>query len=184
MQQTNCHPFRHGRWLFMHNGVIDGFAKVKRDLALAVDPSLFPEHRGLDRLRVIFFLALTFGLEDDPPAAVARTIGLVEAVGREHGVEYPFQMTVATTDGERLGPSATRARASHGRSSSAPTSRRCASSTRTIARAPEARRRDAARRLRAARRPRRRLERGARVELGVVQPGEDELHPFEPVAPS
>ncbi|MFZ0083571.1 MAG: class II glutamine amidotransferase, partial [Trebonia sp.] len=22
VQQTNCHPFRHGRWLFMHNGFI------------------------------------------------------------------------------------------------------------------------------------------------------------------
>ena len=21
VQQTNCHPFRHGRWLWMHNGV-------------------------------------------------------------------------------------------------------------------------------------------------------------------
>ena len=25
VQQTNCHPFRHGRWLFMHNGFIDDF---------------------------------------------------------------------------------------------------------------------------------------------------------------
>ena len=37
VQQTNCHPFRHGRWLFMHNGFIDGFAAIKRDLVLAVD---------------------------------------------------------------------------------------------------------------------------------------------------
>ena len=27
VQQTNCHPFRHGRWLFVHNGVIDGFRR-------------------------------------------------------------------------------------------------------------------------------------------------------------
>ena len=26
VQQTNCHPFRHGRWLFMHNGYIDELA--------------------------------------------------------------------------------------------------------------------------------------------------------------
>ena len=41
VQQTNCHPFRHSRWLFVHNGLIDGFAKLRRDLMLAVDPSLF-----------------------------------------------------------------------------------------------------------------------------------------------
>src|SRR4249920_3951268 len=42
VQGTNCHPFRHGRWLFMHNGMINGFTHMKRELALAVDASLFP----------------------------------------------------------------------------------------------------------------------------------------------
>ena len=46
VQQTNCHPFRHGRWLFMHNGFIDELAQVKRDLALAIDASLYPEIAG------------------------------------------------------------------------------------------------------------------------------------------
>ena len=43
VQQTNCHPFRHGRWLFMHNGFIADLGRVKRDLAMAVDESLYPE---------------------------------------------------------------------------------------------------------------------------------------------
>ena len=99
VQQTNCHPFRHGRWLWMHNGAIREFPVVKRDLALAVDPSLYPEIEGSTDTEVFFYLALTFGLEDDPPAAVARAVGLIEATGRAHGVEHPIQMTVATTDG-------------------------------------------------------------------------------------
>ena len=100
--QTNCHPFRHGRWLFMHNGFIDGFAAVKRDLVLAADESLFPEIKGTADTEVLFCLALTFGLEDDPPDAVARAIGFVEELGRARGVQYPFQGTIATTDGESL----------------------------------------------------------------------------------
>ena len=72
VQQTNCHPFRHGRWLFMHNGFLDGFHEVKRDLALAVDPALYPEIEGTTDTELMFYLALTFGLEDDPPEAVAR----------------------------------------------------------------------------------------------------------------
>ena len=102
VQQTNCHPFRHGRWLFMHNGFVDGFASIKRDLVLAVDEALYPEIRGQADTEIIFFLALTFGLEDDPPEAVARTIGLVEEYGRRRGVEYPFQGTIATANGEHL----------------------------------------------------------------------------------
>ena len=102
VQQTNCHPFRHGRWLFMHNGFIDGFATIKRDLVLTVDESLFPEIKGQTDTEVLFYLALTFGLEDDPPDAVARAIGFVEACGRRLGITYPFQGTIATTDGESL----------------------------------------------------------------------------------
>jgi predicted glutamine amidotransferase len=102
VQQANCHPFRHGRWLFMHNGFIDGFAAVKRDLVLAVDESLFPQIKGTADTEVLFYLALTFGLAEDPPAAVARAIGFVEACGRARGIRYPFQGTIATTDGETL----------------------------------------------------------------------------------
>ena len=102
VQQTNCHPFRHGRWLFMHNGFIDGFAAIKRDLVFAVDESLYPEIKGQTDTETLFYLALTFGLEDDPPDAVARAIGFVEACGRRRGFKYPFQGTIATTDGESL----------------------------------------------------------------------------------
>ena len=102
VQQTNCHPFRHGRWLWMHNGVIRDFHEVKRDLVLAVDPSLYPEIEGSTDSEVFFYLALTFGLEDDPPAAVEAAVGLIEEIGRRHGVEHPIQMTVATTDGTRV----------------------------------------------------------------------------------
>ena len=38
VEQTNCHPFRHDRWLFMHNGFIDGYLDLRRELLLAVEP--------------------------------------------------------------------------------------------------------------------------------------------------
>jgi glutamine amidotransferase len=102
VQQTNCHPFRHGKWLWAHNGVVHDYAKVRRDLLLAVDPSLFPFIEGSADSEVLFFLALTLGLDADPPVAVARMIGLVEQIGHARGVAFPFQGTIATTDGERL----------------------------------------------------------------------------------
>jgi predicted glutamine amidotransferase len=100
VQQTNCHPFRHGRWLLAHNGFIGGLDLVRRDLALAVDPSLFPDIEGTTDTELLFHLALTHGLEDDPPTAMGRAVGLVEAIGRRRGVRYPIQMTVVTTDGD------------------------------------------------------------------------------------
>lgn len=100
VQQTNCHPFRHGRWLWMHNGLIADYPAVRRDLALAVDPALYPEIQGSTDSETLFYLALTFGLEEDPPAGVARAVGFVEETGRRHGIVHPIQMTVATTDGD------------------------------------------------------------------------------------
>jgi predicted glutamine amidotransferase len=100
VQLTNCHPFRRGRWLFMHNGLIHGFHAAKRDLAMAVDSSLYADIEGTTDTELFFYLTLTFGLEDDPPAAVARAVGLIEETGRRHGEAFPLQMTVATTDGE------------------------------------------------------------------------------------
>jgi glutamine amidotransferase len=102
VQQTNCHPFRHGQWLFVHNGVLAGFDAMRRELLLAIDPSLFDGVVGSTDSEALFYLALTFGLEDDPLGAMERAVGFVEATAREHGVEHPVQMTVGVSNGERL----------------------------------------------------------------------------------
>ncbi len=102
VQQTNCHPFRHDNWLWAHNGLVRDFARVKRDLVLAIDPDLYPQINGTTDSEIIFNLALTFGLQSEPVVAVEKMIGFVEDVGRSHGVEYPIQMTVTTTDGVNL----------------------------------------------------------------------------------
>ena len=102
VQMTNCHPFRHEQWLWMHNGALAGFHGLRRDLLLAVAPELFPDIGGSTDSELFFYLALTFGLREDPPAAVARAVGLIEEVGRAHGEQFPIQMTVATTDGDTL----------------------------------------------------------------------------------
>ena len=86
----------------MHNGLIRDFHRVKRDLVLRVDPSLYPEIEGSTDSELFFFLALTLGLEDDPPAAVEQAVGVIEQVGRGLGIDHPIQMTVATSDGRSV----------------------------------------------------------------------------------
>jgi predicted glutamine amidotransferase len=102
VQQTNCHPFRHGRWLFVHNGVVAGFHQMRRELMLAVDPDLFADFHGSTDSEVIFRLALTFGLEEDPIEAVERAIGFVEETARKHGIENTVQASMGLSDGVRL----------------------------------------------------------------------------------
>ena len=102
VQQTNCHPFRFGKWLWVHNGLVREFPRVKRELVLMVDESLYTSIEGSTDSELMFYLALTLGLEEDPPGAVERMVGLVEEAGRRHGIEYPLQMTIATTDGKNV----------------------------------------------------------------------------------
>jgi len=184
VQQTNCHPFRHGRWLWMHNGFIGGFAQVKRDLVLAIDPDLYPEIEGSTDSEVFFHLALTLGLEQDPPAAVERAVGVIEDTGRRHGVEHPIQMTVATTDGERT--YAFRY-SSQGRSRSlffstdlrrlrtlhplAPALADLGEETRLVVSEPLTDLSDAWNEI-------------PESSWGVIQPGADEMHPFHPRDPA
>src|SRR5256886_1488436 len=102
VQQTNCHPFRYGRWLWQHNGVVRGYPAVKRDLLLGVDPVLFPAITGSTDSELMFYLALSFGLRDEPVRAVETMVGFIEAVGHRHGIAHPIQLTIATSDGDRL----------------------------------------------------------------------------------
>ncbi len=102
VQQTNCHPFRQGQWLFVHNGVIQGFEHMRRELMLAIAPELFANVQGSTDSEVLFHLALTFGLEHDPVGALELAVGLVEATAVNHGIENAVQTSLGVTDGERL----------------------------------------------------------------------------------
>lgn len=101
-QETNCHPFRYGRWLFAHNGSIRDYPTVRRELMMMIDPDLFPAIEGSTDSEVMFFLALTFGLGLEPLTALERMVGVVEDVGHRKGVAQPVNMTVSATDGEQI----------------------------------------------------------------------------------
>jgi glutamine amidotransferase len=88
--------------LFVHNGVIQGFEEMRRELMLAVAPELFSGIKGSTDSEVLFHLALTYGLEHDPIAALELAVGLVEATAVEHGIENAVQTSLGVTDGERL----------------------------------------------------------------------------------
>jgi predicted glutamine amidotransferase len=102
VQNSNCHPFAFGNWLFQHNGAVPQFGRLKRQLMLDIDPQLFPAVQGSTDSEIMFFLALTFGLRDDPVEALARTMGHVERARTQAGIEAPIFFSACTSEGERL----------------------------------------------------------------------------------
>ena len=102
VQRSNCHPFSHKNWLFVHNGVLNEFEKVKRDLVFEIDQQLYPFISGTTDSEIMFYLALTFGMVDDVSGGLSRMVGFVEKVCRRHGVENGIQMTLGISDGHSL----------------------------------------------------------------------------------
>ena len=111
IQETNCHPFRHGRWLFVHNGVIAGFHEMRRELMLEVAPELFPEIEGSTDSEVLFHLALTYGLEHDPVAALERRSGSSRRRRSSTASSTRCRRASASPTASGCGRSATRRRA-------------------------------------------------------------------------
>jgi predicted glutamine amidotransferase len=102
VQRTNCHPFHHGKWLFVHNGLINDFEKLHRDLAFAISPDLFPRIEGTTDSELMFLLALSFGMDGDVKTGLERMAGLVEDTAASQGVKNAVQMTLGISDGESL----------------------------------------------------------------------------------
>ena len=100
--RSNCHPFRFGHWLFMHNGQIGEFEKSRRDLAFAVHPALFRHIKGSTDSEVFFYLLVGAGLGGDLLGALARAIDTVEDGRSANSVAEPFLLTAAFCDGETI----------------------------------------------------------------------------------
>lgn len=102
ISEQNCHPFVHDGWMFQHNGEINGFAALKRELTFDVDPARYPAILGNADSEVCFFLALSYGLAADPVGGLTRMVNRIERARRERSITEPFRATICASDGSQL----------------------------------------------------------------------------------
>lgn len=100
--RANCHPFSVGSWLFMHNGQIGGYDRMKRQLENEIPDGLYEHRRGTTDSELLFLLMLANGLERDPRGATESALQTVEHYMRKHGVEEPLRVTAAFTKGDHV----------------------------------------------------------------------------------
>ncbi|MGE0312112.1 MAG: class II glutamine amidotransferase [Lautropia sp.] len=100
--RDNCHPFSVGPWLFMHNGQIGEFAKVRRRIESMIPDDLYPHRRGGTDSEAIFLIALAAIEHDGPAAAIAQTLARVQDEMSAAGITAPLRFAAALTDGRRL----------------------------------------------------------------------------------
>jgi ergothioneine biosynthesis protein EgtC len=106
VNEANCHPFRFGRHLFMHNGDVGNFAQVRRRLLETVCDDAFSNVFGSTDSEHVFalFIDELVRLSDPDPAsrmgaalvaAIRRTVDLVDRFG---GGEASY-LNLAVADG-------------------------------------------------------------------------------------
>jgi len=101
--RQNCHPFRHGRYLFMHNGQIGGWANLRRTLESQLSDALFDARRGATDSELLFLLALArIDRGAAPDEAMLAVLDETMALMAERAVQAPLRFAAVLTDGERL----------------------------------------------------------------------------------
>jgi len=65
VSESNCHPFRRGQFVFMHNGGISGFGRIRRRMLSTFNDAVFRSIRGSTDSEHAFALFLTQFHQED-----------------------------------------------------------------------------------------------------------------------
>jgi glutamine amidotransferase len=109
VSEANCHPFQHGRFLWMHNGIIRDFWRIKRRLRESLPDYLYNKIEGTTDSEHAFAVFLHL-LGDPGRICSAKEIGraLVETIAQleqwtaETGFSGPSYYNFAVTDGRSV----------------------------------------------------------------------------------
>ena len=106
VQQTNCHPFSSGPFLFMHNGSVEHFAQLRRRLQQGLSDRAFESIQGTTDSEHAFAIFLdAIGdpkarrSADDLRAALVATIARLTELARGVDPAACLYLNFAVTDG-------------------------------------------------------------------------------------
>ncbi len=100
--RPNCHPFAHGRWLFMHNGQIGDWSLVRRRVEAMIPDPFYASRVGTTDSEAVFLAILGSGGDADPVSATIRTLAVLTDLVRQSGTTQPLRFTAALADGRDL----------------------------------------------------------------------------------
>lgn len=103
VHDRNNHPFCAGPWVFMHNGTLKNFEKVRARFEAEIDPAFRAELTGETDSERCFGLFRTFMREsDDVAAALVKTFRTAEAICDDGSEGKRSAMNFLVSDGLRF----------------------------------------------------------------------------------
>ena len=100
--RPNCHPFAHGRWMFMHNGQVGDWSLIRRKAEALIPDAFYGSRIGTTDSEAMFLAILGAGAEADPVGATTRTLATLADMVKASGTTQPLRFTAALTDGRDL----------------------------------------------------------------------------------
>ncbi len=102
VSQANCHPFRYKNWIFQHNGDVTDFPSLRRDLQMSIAPELYSELKGTTDSETFFYLALTYGLMENPKEGLRKMVKRVIEAMEDNKVDGHLNLSCAISDGQKI----------------------------------------------------------------------------------
>ncbi len=101
--RANCHPFAHGRHMFMHNGQIGGYGAIKRRLEALIPDELYDARTGTTDSEALFLIILAhLNAGMDAPSAFTAALSQAMALSQAAGLREPIRFAAVMTDGETI----------------------------------------------------------------------------------
>ena len=100
--RPNCHPFAVGNWMFMHNGMIGNWSRIRRRIEAMIPDELYPHRLGTTDSEAVFLAILGAGGDRDPIGATQRVMELLTTMVSDEGEKEPLRFTAALSDGQDL----------------------------------------------------------------------------------
>jgi glutamine amidotransferase len=99
--RPNCHPFACQNWLFMHNGFVGSWNRLRRQVEALIPDELYPARIGTTDSEAIFLAIMGAGI-DDPLAAVEKTLATLTGFVNRSAPAERMRFTSALSNGRDL----------------------------------------------------------------------------------
>jgi predicted glutamine amidotransferase len=99
--RANCHPFACGTWLFMHNGFIGSWSRLRRQVEALIPDQLYPSRIGTTDSEAIFLAIMGAGIEH-PVAAAEKVLETLSGFVNSHTPQDRLRFTAALSNGRDL----------------------------------------------------------------------------------
>jgi predicted glutamine amidotransferase len=100
--RQNCHPFACGRWMFMHNGFIGSWNRLRRKIENMIPDALYPSRTGTTDSEALFLAMMGAGLDRDPVEAAHGVLQSLCELANENGHRERIRFTSALANGRDL----------------------------------------------------------------------------------